>query len=146
MRKKSKRHWSDEQRAAAAERMRTRQAQKRHVISPVIEAAAAATIERVRAPEVQAVIDTMDPQRKAKLEMIQAKNLAVLAQTREGQEALARLEERKESTVFPPRPGSREVSVIVRNDGTMVSQYGPCICGAAKRQWHAICLKEDQHG
>lgn len=46
------------------------------------------------------------------------------------------------TTLPPPRIGSREVRIIVRTDGTMVSQYGPCICGAGKNQWHKICLKE----
>ena len=44
------------------------------------------------------------------------------------------------ATMPPTRSGSREISIIVKNDGTMVSQYGPCVCGAAKREWHKICL------
>jgi hypothetical protein len=111
---------------------------------------AVAEPRRERAPEVQAVLDSMTPERRAKLEMHQAQVLA----TREGQQALARLEQEKQAgtipTVIPPamgisltgnapqRIGSREVSLIVRTDGTMVSQWGPCTCGAAKRQWHAI--------
>lgn len=86
---------------------------------------------RVQPAEVQAVIAMMSPERKAKLEQIQSRQL----QTPEGQEALARLESQK-------RLGSREVHLIVRTDGTMVSQYGPCVCGLPKREWHKICLKE----
>lgn len=49
------------------------------------------------------------------------------------------------ATMPPTRSGSKELSIIIKNDGTMVSQYGPCVCGAAKRQWHKICLKEPEH-
>jgi len=44
------------------------------------------------------------------------------------------------------RVGSREVNLIVRTNGTMVSQHGPCVCGKPKREWHDICLKGDLHG
>lgn len=40
------------------------------------------------------------------------------------------------------RVGSREVVLRVRTDGQMVSMQGPCLCGAVKRQWHQICLKQ----
>ena len=30
--------------------------------------------------------------------------------------------------------------------GEIVSQLGPCICGAAKREWHKICLTEAENG
>lgn len=166
---KHKRVWSDEQRMAASKRMMEMQAKRKMER----EGAGVQMIEppnapKVRDPEVQAVLDSMTPERRAKLEMIQAKNLANLAQTREGQEALQRLEARHNGVekiaekiqkeelvitqavpqtlgsgvVIPPRPGSREISIIVHTNGTMVSQYGPCVCGAAKRQWHPICLKE----
>jgi hypothetical protein len=39
------------------------------------------------------------------------------------------------------RIGSREVSLIVKTDGTMASLYGPCICGKPKREWHPLCLR-----
>lgn len=109
----------------------------------------------VRSPEVQAVIDTMDPTRKARLAMAQGRVWA----TEEGQRALARREEEKrgiaEQTIQnsqavlqnpPVRLGSREVSLIVRTDGLVVSQNGPCVCGRPKREWHAICLKENSNG
>jgi hypothetical protein len=107
--------------------------------------------EKQRDPEVQAIIDSMTPERRAKLQMLQSKQLS----TQEGQEALARHEAEKlvvtrnlvvEPSMPPARIGSREVSIIVRTNGTMVSQYGPCLCGAMKREWHKICLKEILHG
>lgn len=49
--------------------------------------------------------------------------------------------------VMPPiRIGSREVTLVVRTDGTMVSVNGPCVCGEGKRAWHRICLKENFNG
>ena len=44
--------------------------------------------------------------------------------------------------IMPPRRiGSYELRIIVKTDGTMVSEDRPCICGAPKRQWHKICLR-----
>jgi hypothetical protein len=77
---KHKRVWTDEARAAAAERMRGIQA-KRWSKNPD-EAAAqiltavqeqAGIVVKDRDPEVQAVIESMTPERKAKLEAIQAR-------------------------------------------------------------------------
>lgn len=49
--------------------------------------------------------------------------------------------------VLPPtRVGSKELSIIVRTDGMMASQYDECVCGAKKREWHPICLREKQNG
>lgn len=158
---KHKRVWTEEQRQAAAERMRSRMAQKKEKESSVaVEERPITTgselkaiVEEVQptrrevAPEVQAVIDSMDSERKVKMEMMRARQIAELSQTKEGREALARLEESKHPSsgdVSPMRrPGSYELSIIVRNDGTMVSQFGPCLCGAGKRQWHKICLEAE---
>lgn len=146
---KHKRVWTEEQKEAARQRMAYARAQKNQMVEGAV-----AVVEQVRPPEVQAVIDTMDPARKAKMEMMKARRMAELQQTKEGQEALQRLEEARHPTetvvtssdgvMVPPmqRPGSYELRLIIRNDGTMVSSFCPCICGAGKRQWHKWCLKE----
>jgi hypothetical protein len=109
-------------------------------------------------PSIERPADINDPTRRARLAMAQARILA----TPEGRLAVARHNAEKEeaqanvATIAPPseitpvgspslppsRIGSREVSLVVRNDGTMVSLYGPCVCGRAKREWHGICLKQ----
>lgn len=161
MNKKIKRVWTDEQKKAAAERMRLRWEQKGSTAvleasdahqEPVLQPQSTGTSEapyavvtRERDPEVQAILDNMSPERKAKLAQIQAQTLS----TREAQAAIARHELEKaevQENVPPARIGTKEVSLIVRTDGTMVSQYGPCICGKAKREWHLICLKENSNG
>lgn len=166
---KHKRVWTDAQRKAAGDRLR--EAQKLRWVKTAITDPKTGDVLQVqnenpsrRDPEIQAVVDSMTPERRAKLEMVQAQSLARMAETREGQAALARFESAKIEAPFsagpafgvtltpteqnmideglpppPPRIGTREVNLIVRTDGTMVSQYGPCICGAAKRQWHKIC-------
>lgn len=164
MKTKTKRNWSDEQRAAAAERARLRFTKKQVSV---------AVARREMAPEVQAVIDTMDPARRAKLERIQARNLAVLSQTKEGRDALERLEARHISPmeIATAKPGSviavpdlkhetieavQAVIVATRPmdtpfkvpfrltgsvSGMMVSEFGNCVCGEPKLKWHSICLK-----
>src|SRR5450755_4225252 len=103
---KHKRVWTDEQRQAASDRMRKmstdRWAKKAAEQSSV--AVEEKPVVREVAPEVQAVIDSMDPIRKAKLAMIQGRTLA----TAEAQEALKRHE--AEKPLPPSRTGSREVS------------------------------------
>ncbi len=39
---------------------------------------------------------------------------------------------------------TRVVEYLLRTNGKgeMVSMLGPCVCGAGKREWHVICLKE----
>jgi hypothetical protein len=149
------RTWTQEQRDAAAKRMKL-VAEKRWA--------------KTRPPEVQAVIDSMDPARRAKLQGAQNRIWQDngRADGLQAREALARFEAERGGIIKevaptttnavdpdafkamamqtspardPVRIGSREVSLIVRTDGTMVSQYGPCICGRAKREWHAICCK-----
>ena len=43
---------------------------------------------------------------------------------------------------------ARVVEYLLRTNGAgeIVSQLGPCVCGAKKREWHKTCLKEDDHG
>ena len=81
-----------------------------------------------------------DQSRLAKLAAVQRE---VLASDPKAQDALARQAQTVATqggipSLPPSRIGSRELSLIVKTDGTMVSQYGPCTCGAAKRQWHAV--------
>ena len=39
---------------------------------------------------------------------------------------------------------TRIVEYLLRTNGKgeMVSMLGPCLCGAGKKTWHTICLKE----
>ncbi len=173
---KTKRIWTPEQRQAAAERMRAVQTTRWEKQKKEKEAATAVMEspkqQREVAPEVQAVLDSMTPERKAKLTQIQAKTMSLGNGRADGeatQAALARFEAEKrgnpviqETAPLKPidpatglvpnsardagRIGSREVNLIVRTDGTMVSQYGPCVCGAAKRQWHTICCGGKPNG
>ena len=185
---KHKRVWSDEQRQAAAQRARARFTKKPTAVvertaeestALAIEGqkihehsmASAAFIDRTpttvtRDPEVQAILNTMTGERKAKLERIQAKNLAALAQTKEGREALERMQARHNGTSEaphaevvenvtepahfipePPKTILREVPMKVpfrftgSVSGLCVSELGPCQCGEAKLKWHPVCLK-----
>ena len=162
--KRKGRVWTDEQRAVASKRMAEVQAAKKVLHIEIGKESPVSVKERP--PEVQAVIDSMTPERRAKLDMIQARTLANVVGTQDQRavaEALARHEAEKATGTSeapfgvgpvieggdpnpPSRIGSREVSLIVRTDGTMVSQYGPCLCGMGKRQWHPICLKEAGNG
>lgn len=178
------RTWTKEQKAAAAQRMRDVAAKRWAKEKLETGSALAVMVEEISPtpkphdPEVQAVIDSMDPKRRAKLNGAQARIWQDngRADGKEAQEALARFEQAKRdnpvlqqiaplvpqtvaSNAIDPdafhamamqssaardqgRIGSREVSLIVKTDGTMVSQYGPCVCGRPKREWHAICLKQ----
>ena len=178
---KHKRVWTDEERAAASERMRVMQANRRaakqtpppidneHVAEGAeqfsTETTSANTAVMDRPPEVQAVLDSMPADRKAKLASIQAGTLANLSQTKEGREALDRMEARHSPTVAqasvaepqptpmtvtpvtPPKPIVREVPMKVpfritgSISGMCVSEVGACQCGAPKLKWHPICLK-----
>ena len=124
-----------ENRKKAGERLAAARAAKR--ATPLVAAAP----PFIRPPEVQAVIDEMTPERRAKLEMIKARQVAMLQQTKEGQEALARAQE--QGPRDPRRIGSREVRLIVKTDDTIVSVDGPCVCGKPKREWHTLCLKSE---
>lgn len=170
--KKRKYTLSDEARAAVSERMRKMQAARKLAKSLIPDGPTnVQTIEppqppqpvHVVAPEVQAVLDTMDPSRRAKLAMIQARTMSTgFVSERERVEAMQRATGQHTTQVLtdeqmpgnnhgvlPPLPptriGSREVSIILRTDGTMVSQWGPCICGRPKRDWHKICVKVEEN-
>ena len=109
---KHKRVWSDEQRRAAAERARARFTKKpTDATTAVVELP---EDQKIRSPEVQAVIDTMSPERKAKLASIQARNLAQLNQTKEGREALQRMEARHTNA---PIPSVNLSETVIRADG-----------------------------
>ena len=94
-----KRKWTDAQRQAAAERMRLRMAKKK--FGDRDTTVAVAEPPKVRAPEVQTVLDSMTPERKAKLAEVQARTFARTLQAegnagqRVTQEALARHEAQK---------------------------------------------------
>ena len=141
--KKQKRIWTDEQRRAAAERMRI--AREARWVKVKQDGSA----EGRDVAGVKVTIDGMSPERREKLKQVQSQTIshAIELESRIGShatmDAMARRNVVEAGAVsdVPVRPGSREVSIIIRNDGTMVSQYGPCVCGAAKRQWHNICLK-----
>ena len=155
MSKRVKRIWTDEQRAAAADRMRHAGQVRVERLRQAREQSQAAMPVAVaeRDPEVQAVIDGMTPERRARLQQIQGQVLS----SPDGQRALARHEAEKVAVLEPAgernpvadlapereRVGSREVRLIVKTDGTMVSCDGPCICGAAKREWHKVCLARE---
>jgi hypothetical protein len=47
--------------------------------------------------------------------------------------------------IIPSRVGIREIRLMVKTDGTLASLDGPCLCGSPKRQWHAICLRGENH-
>ena len=161
---KHKRVWSDEQRLAASQRMKNRHEVKKGLdVMPEVPFHDMQTVVAARPAEVQAVIDSMDPVRKAKLAGIQARNLSQLTQTKEGREALERLEERHSgaeqntvpqvqaeqniATPEPPKPIVREVPMKVpfrltgSMSGMMISELGPCVCGESKLKWHPVCLK-----
>jgi hypothetical protein len=177
------RKWTKEQKEAAAIRMRETQAKRWAKVRQIpisdteVLEVREQDIAKTRSPEVQAVINSMDPARRAKLAGVQGRIWQDngRADGKQAQEALARFEAAKRGdpvlqemaplvpqTVAtnavdpdafkamamqaspardPGRIGSREVSLIVKTDGTMVSQYGPCVCGRPKREWHAICCK-----
>jgi hypothetical protein len=164
-----KRVFTDAQRRAASERMKkisterwakvreeSAQAMTAELDTPVPE-------QQVRAPEVQAIIDSMDEGRRAKLAAVQARTLQTLAQTKEGREALERLEARHqpespvESKPKPPREAEEPPATVIAPmkfpfrltgsiSGLMISELGPCQCGEAKLKWHPICLKVKVRG
>jgi hypothetical protein len=174
MKTKTKHIWTDDQREAARQRMakarevlerarRESRARAAEVSSPVV-----ATVEKERDPEVQAVLDGMTPERRAKLASVQGQMMARLAQTREGQEALKRFNgtameaEHKDlaqeisenvpevklgSLTEPPKLAVREIPMRTpfrltgTQGGLMISEYGPCVCGAEKLKWHEVCLR-----
>ena len=39
-----------------------------------------------------------------------------------------------------------EYLLRMNGQGQIVSQLGPCVCGAPKREWHPVCLKETSDG
>ena len=148
---KHKRVWTDEQRRAAAERMnharevRMANLERARTGAAVLDKPIDAQVEpteRVRAPEVQAVLDTMTPERRAKLENIQR---SVWANgDRAAQRAMEEHDKQKAapSVADAERVSVRDVMLRVSTDGTIVSLLGPCVCGAAKREWHSICLQQ----
>jgi hypothetical protein len=51
------------------------------------------------------------------------------------------------SEAIPPsRIKIDEYLLRTNGKGDIVSTLGPCVCGAGKREWHKICLKEERNG
>jgi hypothetical protein len=106
--------WSVEQRKAASERMRARMAAKRGVVAEVSVIESQAEVVVVEKP------------------------IEVVAEPISIPEVL-----KPTVTVVPlARTMSREYRIIANTDGKMVCESGPCLCGAGKREWHDICLKQ----
>ena len=66
----------------------------------------------------------MDPARKAKLAGIQARQMATLAQTKEGQEALDRMNARHSPTIKLPEPETRQMLDAAGVGGAEVQENG----------------------
>jgi hypothetical protein len=112
---KHKRVWTEEQKKAVGDRLKAgREAKLRSTMTAIADHAetegrVGAEVfgdrmpgdakYKIRAPEVQAVLDTMTPERKAKLQAIQSRQWQVDAATeRATREALARHEAEKSGT------------------------------------------------
>lgn len=122
MKKRAKRIWTVEQKAAAAERMK---------------GLSALRWAQVRAAEAKAASleEQMDNDLKA--------SVAVLELPEDALNVNAENEHPTEEPIRDvARVGSHEVVLRVRTDGQMASLQGPCVCGARKREWHQICLKQ----
>lgn len=129
--KRAKRIWTPEQRAAAAERMKGMAAKRW------------AKVREEEASDVPvAVMEPVEPS---------VSSVAVLEKPVEVTQIPWNVEPAHDAVLKPEpvrdvtRVGSREVVLRVRTDGQMVSLQGPCVCGAMKREWHQICLKEASH-
>ena len=157
---KHKRVWTEEQKKAVGERLKAGRLAKQS------QTAVAEPPRREVAPEVQAVIDTMTPERKAKLKAVQERQWQRDAsEDKATREALERHEAEKSGAPIlsgPPKiiPPVMEVgasfipttpvSVVTRpvhpfrftsgGNGLMVSELGVCLCGMQKLKWHPICL------
>lgn len=135
------REWTDEQRSAQADKMR--EAQKKRWAShgfrkpapgptPVVEGSSVvATGGHIGAATGVQGVDVLVGVQEV------GHTTAVVDVSEEARKILA--------PVFSPAPsieriGSREVNLVVRTDGTMVSLLGPCVCGVPKREWHKLCL------
>lgn len=135
--KRAKRVWTDEQRKAAGDRMRVAQA-KRWAKTTATESEHVEMAEGIEVPEAsllgiseatQGLVATLEP--KSQVDVVATAFQAFV---------LPAIVDPVRDTV---RVGSREVVLRVRTDGQMVSLQGPCLCGAAKREWHQICLKQE---
>jgi hypothetical protein len=118
-------------------------------------------------PEVQAVIDTMTPERKAKLQAIQARQWQRDAsEDKATREALERHEAQKKGMeskpeavavdLEPPPPPKAVLVMEVpfkvpfrltgSQSGLMISELSPCLCGEQRLKWHPVCLKVKVNG
>lgn len=139
--KKAKRVWSDEQRQAAAERMAARWSAKK-----LAQSVSVTTGPLISSREMNVEFEKYTPIPVIEGEMVAMVTTMEKPEDIQTGSALKLLAEEVSPTVRDAaRVGSHEVTLLVRTDGTMVSQYGPCVCGARKREWHKICLKEAAH-
>jgi hypothetical protein len=166
---KHKRVWTEEQKKAVGDRLKAGRLAKQS------QTAVAELPRREVSPEVQAVIDTMTPERKAKLQAIQARQWQRDAsEDKATREALERHEalkngntplespasvaepQPKPTTVTPVEPPRPPVVLEVpfkapfrltgSQSGLMISELGPCLCGEQRLKWHPVCLKVKVHG
>lgn len=117
--------WTEEQKEAARARMKARWAERKGGSVAVVEEVVSAR------PIVE-----MSPERLAKLAAIQGRMIASDPQ------ANAAMQRHEAEKLEAARVGVRDVMLRVSSDGNMVSLLGPCVCGAEKREWHKICLRE----
>lgn len=149
-----RRKWTSEEKAAASlagkERMAKKWAEGRNKIvmgSPFPESEVAAGIGTAEAPH--GVVAVLEPE--VKVDGVTPPDGTVVdsaaLEAYMAQRLIIETAEEKLNEVSTPirdvvRVGSRELVLRVRTDGQMVSLQGPCLCGAVKREWHQICLKE----
>lgn len=141
MRKKSKRVFTDEQRKAAGDRMREMQkkrwANRQAVVAPPTVS------EDVIVSEALAAVDAGSSVAVLERPELDIAPFALVDKSAVDVDVVVHVEgEFKPAPEIPSRIGSKELSIIVRTDGQMVCTNGFCVCGAAKRQWHALCLKQ----
>lgn len=122
---KVERIWTPKQRAAAAERMRVAQAKR--WARPIVESPDPIAVESNAKPIEEPIQGRYEIGDQT---VVFTPNHTII------------LEKKDETPPPPGRMGSRNLQIIVRTDGQMVSEYGPCLCGAKKREWHKICLRE----
>ena len=166
--KRHKRVWTEEQKKAVGDRLKAGRLAKQ-------SQTAVAELPRLEvSPEVQAVIDTMTPERKAKLAAILSRQWQRDAsEDKATREALERHEAQKKG--IPPLESKPEVvavdlgplpepppppkAVLVMEvpfkvpfrltgsqSGLMISELSLCLCGEQRLKWHPVCLKVKVNG
>lgn len=127
---KAKRGWTEEQKMKAADRMREAQkirwekvrAQKLMVDEPMLVVPNIETVSNSPFGSIGQVTEVRE------CKVAEANPICTF--------------KKAEENLPPRRLGVKEMRILVRTDGQMVNEVGPCLCGAGKREWHSICLKE----